>query len=252
MEFKQSTIGDIIESEKQMALSGAECYGDYFINAFEFNNLLQHFIKSIDPDRFVFAMFLAQIRKHHLLAIFSTVRRHQIQSLMDLRQVLEAGSCAAYAIANPDQKGFADTDNNGLLDPNQKLTNKRYQWLESNFKAGSDFIKNMKGEINKSASHSNIVYAHTNFKFDGEKGQFNTPFFDFEDAHIVKTDLWLIGNIAMGLMDFFYGVNKNLDVIKFVDDFIPQLKSLEATNQKLKTELMNTERFKKAKGITAS
>lgn len=248
MEFKQSTIGDIIESEKQMILHGAKRYGQYFINANEFDQLLQHFVKTIDPDRFIFAMFLAQIRKHHLLAIFSTVRMHQIQSLMDMRQVLEAGSCAAYAIANPKQEGFADTDNNGILNPNQKLTDKRNQWLNNNFKIASDFIKNMKDEINKSAAHSNIVYAHSNFKFDGEVGEFNTPFFDFEDDYLVKTDLWLIGNIALGLMDLFYGVNKKLGVIKFVDDFVPRLKSLEAINLKLRTELMETERFKKTKG----
>ena len=249
MEIKQDTIGDIIESESQMILHGAERFGDYFINASEFNNLLQQFIKSVDPDRFIFAMFLAQIRKHHLLAHFSAVRLHHIQAMMNLRQVLEAGSCAAYAIANPDQAGFADIDENGIIDPSQELTRKRYKWLEDNFKKGSDAIKNMKGAINNSTAHSNIVYAHNNFRFDGERGKFITPFFDIEDDYLVKTDLWQIGNIAMGLMDLFYGVNKNLDVIKFVDDFIPRLKALETENHRLKAEMMSTERYKRAQNL---
>lgn len=245
MKFKQNTIGDIIESERQMILHGAERFGDYFINASEFNNLLQHFIKSVDPDRFIFAMFLAQIRKHHLLAHFSVVRLHHIQAMMNLRQVLEAGSCAAYAIANPDQAGFADVDENGIIDPSQELTQKRYKWLEDNFKKGSDFIKNMKGTINKSTAHSNIVYAHKNFNFNKDNGKFETPYFDIEDEYHVKIDLWMIGNVAMGLMDLFYAVNKDLSVIKFMDDFIPRLKSLEAENHRLKAEMMNTERYKK-------
>jgi len=249
MEIKQNTIGDIIESESQMILHGAERFGDYFINASEFNNLLQQFIKSVDPDRFIFAMFLSQIRKHHLLAHFSVVRLHHIQAMMNLRQVLEAGSCAAYAIANPDREGFADIDEKGIIDPSQELAKKRYKWLEDNFKNGSDAIKNMKGIINNSTAHSNIVYAHNNFKFDGEQGKFLTPFFDIEDDYRIKTDLWQTGNIAMGLMDLFYGVNKELGVIKFVDDFISRLKTLEAENHRLKAELMNNKRFKKAQKL---
>lgn len=246
MQFEDATIGDIIESEHQMALHGAERFGDYFINASEFNSLLQQFIKSVDPDRFIFAMFLSQIRKHHLLALFSAVRLHHIQAMMNLRQVLEAGSCAAYAITNPDREGFGDTDEDGIIDATQELTKKRYKWLEDNFKKGSDFIKNMKGTINNSTAHSNIIYAHNNFKFDGEQGKFITPFFDIEDDYLVKTDLWQIGNIALGLMNLFYGINKGLDVIKFVDDFVPRLKALEANNHALKEEMMNTERYKNA------
>ena len=249
MKFKQETIGDIIQRESDMILRGAERFGAYFINASEFNHLLQHFIESIDPDRFIFAMFLAQVRNHHLLTLFSTVRLHHVQTMMNLRQVLEAGSCATYAIANPDQAGFADVDENGIADASQTLTKKRYKWLEDNFNKGADFIKNMKGEINKSTAHSNILYAHNNFKFDGKQGKFVTPFFDFEDNYRVKTDLWQIGNIAMGLMDLFYGVNKGLGVIKFKDDFVSRLKTLEAENYRLKAEMMATDRFKNAQKL---
>lgn len=110
MEFKQSTFGEIIDSEREMFLTASERYGDFFINASEFNVLLNEFIKSVDPDRFIFAMFLSQIRKHTTLALFSAVRLHHIQAMMNLRQVLEAGSCAAYAIANIDKSGFADEE----------------------------------------------------------------------------------------------------------------------------------------------
>ncbi len=251
MEFKQDTIDAIIESERQMVLSGTQRYGNYFANASEFNNLLQSFIKSVDPDRYIFAMFLAQIRKHATLALFSALRLHHLQAMMDLRQVLEAGTCAAYAIANPDVAGFADVDKDGIADATQDLTKKRYKWLEDNFKQGSDAIKNMKGAINQSAAHSNIVYAHNNFRFDGEAGKFVTPFFDIEDDYLVKTNLWQIANIIMGLTDLLYGVNKSLGVIKFTDDFIPRLKALEVQNHKLKAEMMATDRYKNAQKLIA-
>lgn len=143
MDFKQSTTGEILDSEREMVTNGAERFGDFFVNASEFNEFLNSFLVSVDPDRFIFAMFLSQVRKHHTLAFFSSARLHHVQAMMDLRQVLEAGSCAAYAIANTDQADFADVDELGILDPSQELTKKRYEWLEKNFLAGSRAIKNM-------------------------------------------------------------------------------------------------------------
>jgi hypothetical protein len=249
MEFKQETIGDIINSESQMILNGQERYDNYFVNAVEFNDLFQGFIKSIAPTHFIFAMFLAQIRKHLTLALFSAVRLHHIQAMMDLRQVLEAGACAAYAIANPEQEGFADIDEKGIANIPEKLTARRYKWLEENFQKGSDAIKNMKNLINNSTAHSNIVYAHNNFRSDDSNKKYVTPFFDIEDDYLVKTDLWQIGNIAMGLMDLFYGVNQNVKAIKFVDDFIARLKLLESQNHKLKEEMMSSDRFKNSQTV---
>ena len=47
----------------------------------------------------------------------------------------------------------------------------------------------------------------------------SSPFFDFEDDYAVRTDLWRTGNIAISLLDLFYGVNQSVGSIKFVDDF---------------------------------
>lgn len=244
MEFKQDTIGDIIESEHQMVLNGYERFGEYFINASEYNNLLQHFIQSVDLRRLIFSLFLGQIRKHHLLAIFSAVRLHRVQTMMNLRQVLEAGTLASYAIAYPDCSEFVDMDENGTADIPQKLTKKAYKWLEKNYKNGSDTIKKMKDAINSYDAHSNIICAHNNSRFTEEQEEVVSPFFDFEDDYFVKTDLWQIANIAMGLMDLLYGVNKDLGVIKFADDFLSRFKALKTENNCLKTEMMSTERYK--------
>lgn len=227
-----------------MVLKGAERYGEYFVNAADFNHLLNEFLVSINLDRFIFAAFLSQIKKHYMLAFFSTVRLHHTQAMMNMRQVLEAGACAAYAIANTNPEDFADIDDQGIINPSDNLTTKRYQWLKTNYKNGSDAIKNMKDSINSSTAHSNIIYAHTNFNFDDENGKFNTPFFDFEDKYRVQIDLWTSGNVIMNLMDLFYGVNKERDVIKFTDNFIARLKALEKQNEKLKNDLMQNDRYK--------
>lgn len=245
-DIKHITLADIIESERAMALDAENRYGEFFGNATAFIGLFSSFLKSINRNRYIFAMFLAQVQKHYTLAILSAVRLHHTQALMDLRQVLEAGACAAYAIANIDPADFADVDNQGFLNPSQDLTRKRYKWLDDKFPTGSQGIKDMKDAINASASHANIVSAHYNFKIAENWERFDTSFFDVEDDYFVKTDLWQSANIALGLIDLFYGVASEYEGIVFADDFHARFEELVAINMKLKEEMMETERYKKA------
>jgi hypothetical protein len=166
--------------------------------------------------------------------------------MMNLRQVLEAGACAAYAIANPNHEDFVDTDEHDLLDPSQKLAVKRYKWLEQNYPAGSTAIKEIKDGINVSTAHANLLTTHNTFRPKYEDGWFSAPFFDIEDEHLVKTDLWLIGKIALTLLDLFYGVNAPLNVIKFVDDFQAQFTGMVQQSTVLRAEMMSTDRYKRA------
>lgn len=227
----------MVESEKAMVLDGEKNYGDYFKNTETFNFFLGEFLKSIDMEQYVFAIFLSQLRKHHTLALFSALRLHHIQAMMNLRQVLEAGAWAAYAIGNPNHECFAKNNYQGVADIPDSLNVKKNKWLDQHYKKGSDAIKKMKQGINETTSHSGIVYAYQTFNFDAEAGKFDSPFFD-KDDFMVKSDLWMVGNVAMVLLDLFYGVNKGRDVIKFKDDFIPRLKELEKRNAKLREELM--------------
>ena len=80
---------------------------------------------AVDHDRMMFARFFTLMKKHHMLALLSILRLHKVQAMMNLRQVLEAGAAAAFAVANREQHHFAETDEQGLLDPSQELTKKR-------------------------------------------------------------------------------------------------------------------------------
>lgn len=245
MEFKQSTIQDIIESEKEMVLRGEEMYGEYFKNAADFNSLLNNFIKSIDdPTKFIFIAFLSQVKKHHTLALFSAVRLHHIQMNSNLRQVLEATAWAAYALGNPEKEKFCEEQKNGSLEVPQRLKEKRDKWLDQNFKPKSEEIKKLKELINKSTAHSNIVYAQQNFKMNGNiDAGFNIPFFDFADEYKIKTDLWSVANVALGILDLFYGANLKYKVFQLTDDFLQQFRELVKQNDKLKAEMMKEKRY---------
>src|SRR5258708_37500537 len=77
MEIKQRTIAEIAETERLLLAYARERYPVYYPQALEASLFLSNFIKSVDPDRSVFVMFLSQLKKHHTLALFSTVRLHQ-------------------------------------------------------------------------------------------------------------------------------------------------------------------------------
>jgi hypothetical protein len=246
MDFPQSTLEEIAESERQMVLGAKERYGKHFINARAGSVFLSRCIVSVDHDRMNFARFLALLKKHHMLAIMSAVRLHKVQAMMNLRQVIEAGAAAAFAIGNPQDHHFFKVDANNIITSPQELTKKRYRWLEQNFKVGSDAIKAKKELINNAQSHANIVSTDSVFHIADSGDVIKAPFFDIEDDYFVKTDLWLASAIALDLMDLFYGVNKGRNVIGFIDDFPAYLKQFESDTAALRVEMMATDRFKRA------
>lgn len=131
-EFKQSTIGDIIESEREMFLTAGDLYGEYFAHAFALNTLLNNFIKSVDDPENIF-VYLSSVKKHHTLALFSTVRLHGVRAGMDLRQVIEAGAWVAYGMAFKEKVKFCE-DKSGFIDILERLLTGRNNWFDQEFK----------------------------------------------------------------------------------------------------------------------
>ncbi len=245
-DYKADTLDDIIRSEHQMVVDGGKLYGEFFQNALDFQNLFHNFLISCPADHFVFCAFLGQIQKHSLLAILSTLRRQETQAMMNLRQLLESSALAAYSIGDGKYDDFLTKDNKDLFELSKKYKEKAYPWLDENYKLGSDAIKRMKDLINESSSHSNLVIAYRNFKLNPKSKFAEIPFFDFKDEYQTKTTLWQISNIIMGVMDLFYGINQQYKVLVFSPDFVERLKELEKVNDKLKAEMMSTDRYKKS------
>lgn len=244
MNEDSQTIGEILEIEHEAFFVAEKKYGDFFANAMSFNNLLNNFIQEANPDAYIFVMFLSQVKKYNLLATLSVLRQHHVQGMLDLRQMLEAGTNAAYGLANPDHEDFVVTAENNILSAPKSLTKKRYNWLDTNYFAGSQAIKRMKDNINNSCAHSSMIYVFDNFDMEEKKKRkFGMSFFDKNDEYRTKTDLWFISNSTMALMDLFNGVNKNTKRIKLVNGFERQLLDLEKENQQLKTRMEKHPRY---------
>lgn len=245
-EFPQNTIGEIIDSERAMILTAPQRYGKYYETALEASLLMSGFLEFMGSDRWIFGNFLSTVKKHHTLALFSTVRLQKVQAMMNLRQTLEAGACAAFAIANPDDAHFVDTDTFGILDPSQKLARSRYNWLHQNYPVGSAAIKEIKDEINKNSAHANLISTHRTCRTDNSAGQLVAPFFDIEDEYYVKIDLWIIAHVAHTLLQLFYGINDGRGVIKFRNNFVSSIQILGVKNEALRKEMMATDRCQRA------
>ncbi len=72
--------------------------------------------------------------------------------------------------------------------------------------------------------------------------------FDIEDEYFVKVDLWLIGSVAITLMDFFFGVAGQVAggghaVMEFRPDFQRTIQGLAAENNALLAEMQASDRF---------
>jgi hypothetical protein len=251
MDLKQSTLEEIVASERQLVFDAQSRYGNHYRNARACSIFLSGSIVSVELSHHeTFGRFFSQLKKHHMLALLSTVRLHKVQSMMNLRQVLEAGAAAAFAIAHPEMLHFADIDQSGFLDPSKALAQKRYRWLDQHFAAGSQAIKEKKKLINRTTSHANIVSANQTFSVDDQRTNVTAPFFDIEDDYHVQVDLWLISSIGVDLMDLLYGVNQGRNAIEFTQNFPEFLNHVARQNDAIYAEITSTDRYKQAMSLS--
>jgi hypothetical protein len=232
--------------ERLMVLKAPERFGYFYDNAMGTSYLLQNGIIGVPHQRSLFARWGSQLKKFYLLAIFSFVRLHQVQGLMNLRQVLEAAVDAAFAVAHPDHiKDYGYTDKHGAIMTPQSFKKKRYAWLAANCKNGSDSIQSLKEAINRYGSHASVMQTMNNLQVQlgAATPHYQTSFFDAEDGYHVKTDLWRSANVALATLDLLYGVNRDFGVLTFAEDFLTRLVT---QHEALGEEMRATERFQDA------
>lgn len=238
---RSMNLVEIAATERELVSDASNKYGKYFDHAQFAVDFLHTFVKSGSYEAVFFSMFLATVEKHIVLGALSGIRLHHVQANFNFRYATEAGAWAAYAMAHPDPSLFAEEEGE-TLDPTKQLKMKMYNWLEEKYPAGSASLKRFKDSVNKLSTHANIVDAHRNFD-QMSRDKITTSFFDQHEEHHVKTDLWTAANLAMGLLDLFYGVHKDYPVFVLQDDFLARMGKLKQNNNLLKEEMMKHPRL---------
>jgi hypothetical protein len=224
--------------EHQKLVDAEQKYGNAFINAYNTTILVSNLMMWPVIDCDLFIRFYSQMKKYHSLSVISTVRLHRIQAKMDLRYFLESTANAAFSLAHTDTENYFDFQNQRIRDA-QKASLNAYRWLESSYKAHSDFIKDMKTTINEQTAHAHVVNSQHNFDFvPGQRAEIITSYFDFDDEEVVMLDLWLAAKAGLHAADLILQVQKDFG------GFLPSgdaadLPHLRADNDAVLAELRN-------------
>jgi hypothetical protein len=90
MAYPQSTLEEIVESERSMFFDGEARYGRHFNCAHAATLYLSSCVKSVDDDRSdTFGRLFSLMKKQHTLAFLSALRLHHVQAMLDLRKFLK-------------------------------------------------------------------------------------------------------------------------------------------------------------------
>ncbi len=227
--------------EHQLIVEAPAKYGEFYEHAQFAIDLLDSWIASAKYEAVYFMMFFSLVKKHIVLATLSSLRLHHVQANFDMRYSIEAGAWAAFAIGNPKPELFGTQTEQGF-DPDKKTKKKMYDWLTQHYPEGSAQLERFKSAFNMLSAHANVADAGRNF-IGMTREKIHTSLFDEPLDYRVQSDLWAAANLVMGLLDIFYGVNRDHNLLTFEDDFLSKLGTLRDQNKKLKDEALSHPNF---------
>jgi hypothetical protein len=195
--------------EHAMVMEAEARYGAFLTNARDATYLLSTLMQWPTKDCDIFIRFLSQMTKYHTLCLMSLVRQHRIQAKMYLRYFLESTAHAAFALAHVDTNIYFGDLENGKEHDAKKASSKAYKWLESEFPEHSDEIKRVKNLINEQTAHANVLNSQHHFEFvAGERPEIHMAYFDFDDDHWTKVDLWECAQCGLLASDLILAVRQ--------------------------------------------
>jgi hypothetical protein len=243
------TLEGLAAEELRLVQTAEARLGHTYLMAREATILLSTFIGSVSRNQDLFVRCMAMLKKHHTLALLSVLRRHHVQGVMDLRQVVEAASSAAYALAHP-EADYIDPDTGLLMNP-QKVSERSYKWIGRAFPTQSANFKAIKDELSETGSHFNLVNSGRIVAEEPEAGFWKTEFFDLSDQHLQEVDLWRLIHVALAAMQLVVEVGKVHSGFRVAADFEGRANILAGDWKRLGERLMATPRHQEASAKAA-
>lgn len=239
MKYLQDSLISIVNSEHEMVLDAEKRFGPHYLLAADATSILSTFVQKVHRKQRHFSLFLSHAKKHLVLALLSTLRQHQVQATMNIRQALEAGCVAAFALGNPDAQFYPSSEGENVFEYAEKHRATVYRWLDENFRSYSDVIKASKKNINVGTAHANVIFASN--VFEETDSEFETPFFDVEDDFSIRAGLFRVADNAIMLLDLIAAVEaETKSGLVFSEEFRPAVKHMIPYLQTMRTELIDS------------
>lgn len=228
-------IFQISEEENRLIQLSESRYGKIFKDAHETIIYSWEVIDSYEESAWIFHSFITQVNKAFNLSLLSIVRRHDIQSQMNLRHALESSALACYALCKPQQDEFIYKDDNNII-RERKVKKSAYDWLDKNYPHHSEKIKFFKDNINNLFAHSNLITALSNV--DNSNDSFTAMYFDNSSDILIKIRLWIIANICLVQLDLWWHVLREYPLAELRTDYAERTAYYWDLNNSHKAELL--------------
>ncbi|MGH6651182.1 MAG: hypothetical protein ACREB7_08635 [Sphingopyxis sp.] len=197
----RTTLQALIDEEAARTRNAGQRYGSFVELAQSAIGLLNAFVVGIDRDHFLTAALMLSVQKSATLGFLSHVRAHTAQAEFNSRQLIEFCALAAYMLAHPDEDVTSNADEGGGLQTSKSLTDKAYRWLDREHDHVSALLKDMKKQINDTASHASIYLTCFTFEWESSRDDseiFCGSFFDQQDDDVVR--LYLASHARLVLL----------------------------------------------------
>ncbi len=239
------TLISLANEEQQRLNSALQTYGNFSAITDATVELFGGMVSSVTTQAPPFVAFYAQAKKHATLAFFSILRGHRTQYKLTLRYFLESLVQAAYSASHRDPREYWDLEAKAPT-KQDTVVKRANQWLKETYPISSANIKEMKERINSQSSHANFVTSLTNFTLS-ENGNHDSPFFDYENDLIVKSDLLECTRAASIAIDLLLACSKDTGIMILWPDTQATWSQFSHLTDDLFEEVKNDPRWAKFK-----
>lgn len=199
-----TTLRALIDEEHSRTLDARDRLGSFVPLAERAIALLNTLVTSVDRDHFMAAALMLSVQKSATLAFLSHLRGHTAQGDFNSRQLIEFCALTAYMLAHPDEDVTRGGEGTGGFAPPKWVSVKAYRWLEAEHPHVSAMLKEMKDQINDTASHASLYLTHFTFEwrsggYDSE--HFRGSFFDSVDDDVVRTYLMSLSRLMVVVIE---------------------------------------------------
>jgi hypothetical protein len=205
------------------AMGGEYC--EFAVMAFE---LMHAPIRSIDGDGAYFVGAWTSVRKACGLALMSALKRHRVQTGMNLRQAIEGVSLFAYLASHPGGGPKWKLAPEGWLKKPEDVLHAAFDWMKVTYPVHNGLLHQKKNQINRTTGHANIENSADLLDYEAmyETGRANHSFFDQPNEAWTALNFYEVGHVTSLALDVLMRVSTDTQLFTMAPHLPPLIKDM--------------------------